>query len=169
MNRPSKLAKPLLGFIVAAIALRASGGAEFIFELSEVTSREWKSDAGKPLRFIKLERPKAGRFPLAIAHYGPTPGETLCFDFYEFRNVNSSTNAHLRLLEHDIGEGRLIKMDFQTNAVEILISVTRKWTNSAGRIIRNQYGYRLNSDKTLSRTTEDFRLLQDERQSRPGK
>jgi hypothetical protein len=158
MNSRSTSAKALVGFSTTILALCVFGG-ELMFEMSEVTSREWKSKGGKPLRFLKLERAKRGRDDLAIAHYGPSPNETLCLDFYAFFPVGESTNAHLRLLEHDIREGRLVSMTFATNANELLISVTREWTNSTGQIIHNQYGYRLNPDKTLSRTTEDFEFL----------
>jgi hypothetical protein len=158
MNSRSKVSKALLGLTVAAMIVRAIGG-ELVFELSEVASREWRSNGGKQFRFIKLERPVVGRFALAVAHYGPTPTETMCIDFYEFRGVNNRTNAHLRLLEHDMRDGKVIKMDYQTNATDVLISVTRERTNPDGNIIRNQYGYRLNPDKTLSRTTEDLEFL----------
>jgi hypothetical protein len=160
MNSRSKLVKTLLAFAAAFVA--CAFGGELIFELSEVTSREWKTDTGMSLRFIKLEGPIAGRFHLAIAHYGPSSNETRCLDFYEFRAIPESTNAHLRLLEHDIREGQLVKMNLETNANEVLISVTREHTNSEGKVLRNQYGYRL-SHKQLTRTTEDFVFLMDEK------
>jgi hypothetical protein len=127
------------------------------FDLSEVTAREWKIGEKKIMRLSKFETIETPKLNLAIAHYGLKPEETTCLDFYDYRPVANSTNAHLILLGHDIEAGKLVKVTvvMKTNDVPPIVNIVRENTNNAGRITHNMYGYRL-TPEGLTRTTENF-------------
>jgi hypothetical protein len=143
--------------VAALITAQSIIAVDLTFELSEVTAREWKIGEKKIMRLSKFETIETPKLNLAIAHYGLKPEETTCLDFYDYRPVANSTNAHLLLLGHDIEPGKLVKVTvvMKTNDVPPIVNVVRENTNSSGKIIHNMYGYRL-TPEGLTRTTENF-------------